>query len=267
MEIELNKIKYRNLFNSLSVKIMDNEVTAIIGKNGSGKTSIMNLIYGLDKDFDGEIKIGEKSIDKKIKKVDILNIRKNISYLKQDYEEILFKSTVIEDVKAETSELNMDKLNELLKIFDLDESILKKCYINLSSSEIKKVSIIKTFLSDKGIYLLDDITNGLDNKGKEALLKLLKREKRNNKTIIITSQDSNFLLKVADNIIVLDGYRVKSNTNKYELFSDTGILKRISMDIPSILDFKLSAEKSNIKLNYNDNINDLIKAIYRHAKK
>ena len=174
---------------------------------------------------------------------------------------------MLEDIKYGLSDVDMDKINELLTAFDLDEKILKRCYIDLSSSEKKKILLIKLLIKDSKVLLLDDVTNGLDNKSMINLIKILKREKRNGKTIIVSSMDSDFLIQISDSFIILDNGKIKRSSAKYSVFTDKGLLYRIGMRMPSMVEFKMNVDNKKIKLVYRDNINDLIKDIYRNAEK
>ena len=267
MEIRLENIKYRDLFDNLNVQIKSNEIMGVIGKNGSGKTSILNLIYGLDQNFDGEIKIGKNAINKDSKRKGILKVRNNITYLKQNYDDTLFSANVFDAIKYGSSKSDVNKLKYLIKLFNLSDDILDKNLLNLSNSELKKILIIKVFIQEKSIILLDDITNGLDSKDKEALIKLLKQERRNNKSIVVTSIDSEFLLQVVDRILILDGNKAKIIDDKYRVFTDMALLNRLNVAVPQILNFKLIAQSKNIKLAHKDNVNDLIKDIYRNVRR
>lgn len=262
MEIKLKNIKYKNIFDELNITMKDSEITAIVGKNNSGKTSIMNMIFGIETNFSGEIKIGRSTINKKT----ALDIRKKIAYIRQDYEQDLFNTNALDDIKYGISSVDEEKLNELLKSFKLNKNILKKCYTDLSSSEIKKILLIKLFLSNKKILLIDDVTNGLDNKSVSTLIKILKREKREGKIIILSSTNSEFLLSIADNFIILDNKNLKIEGDKYSVFTNEELLKNAEMDVPNTLKFKMLAQKKGIKLMYRDNTNDLMKDIYRNVK-
>ena len=268
MEVRLINIEYKNIFKNLNVEIEDKVITAIIGKNGSGKTSLLNLISGLDNCFNGEILLGRDLVNSKSNKKNIQEAQKDIFYLRQECQNDLFNVNVLEDIKYSSSNIDMNKLQELLKLFELDEKILRKNYLDLCGSEIKKALLIKMFLKDSKIILLDDPTNDLDQKSISSLIKLLKREKYNGKLILVASMDSEFLLKVADEFIVIDELKAYKIKEKYEVFSNVSLLKQVNLKIPHILDFKLKANrKKGIKLAYRDNINDLIKDIYRNVEK
>lgn len=267
MEIKLNNIKYRNIFEDLDIEIKDSKITSIIGKNGSGKSILLNLLSVLYTDFDGEILIDKKVINSKTNNKHIKRIQEDIFYLRQNYEEYLFNTNVFEDIKSGFFNIDLSKLEELLKLFDLKEEILKNSFLDLSSGELKKILIIKMFIINSKILLLDDPTRDLDQKSVLNLIKLLKREKHNGKIIIIASADTEFLLKISDQIIIIDNGKVYESKDKYNVFSNISLLNRLHLNMPSVLDFKLKANSmKKIKLVYRDNINDLIKDIYRNVQ-
>ena len=267
MEIKFVDVKYKNILKNLNLEINSNQITSVVGKNGSGKTSLLNLIFGLDIDFNGKIIIDKNDLDSNTKKKQLNRIKKEIFYLSQDYQKQLFNAVVLDDIKYGISNFCEYKLDELLKSFNLKKEILKKNYFELSSSEIKKILIIKMIIADKKIILLDDITSGLDHKSISVLIKFLKKEKRNNKIIIVTSQDSQFLLSVSDSILILDNANLIKKENKYEFFSNQDLLNKCGLIMPEILKFReIVLKRKGIKLLYRDNVNDLIKDIYRNVK-
>ena len=268
MEIKIKNLKYKDLFDDLNIDINKGVITSIIGNSGSGKTTLLNLIYGLDLNFEGAINIGKKAIKKGIKKSELKKIREKISYLTQDYQNDLFNDMVLENIRSNFEKGGNDRLNDLLKLFELDYNNLKKKYEDLSSGEIRKILIIKELIANNKIILLDDPTGGLDQKGISSLIKILKREKTNGKIIIVTSCDGEFLFKISDEIIVIEDGKATKQINKYKLFSNKSLLARLGINIPTIVDFKLCAyNRKEVRLMDRDNINDLIKDIYRNAVK
>lgn len=266
MELEFKNIKYKGMFNDLTLGIKENSITAIIGKNNCGKTSLFNLIYGEEENYSGAIKLGRRIISSISKKNSILEYRKKVFYIKQEFEDQLFNINILEDIKYGLSKINEKELYELLQTFDLDEHILDKCYSELNSCEQKKLLIIKMLLADAKVIMIDDVTKDLDLKCISTLIKILKREKRKGKIIIISSLDSDFLLKTADNFLVIKDSNVLSYSDKYELLSDKKLLKELSLSVPKILNFKLILKQEKINLMNRDSIDDLIKDIYRNAK-
>lgn len=267
MAIKFLDVKYKDVFENLTLEINKNEITSIVGKNSCGKTVFLNLIYGLDQNFEGKITIGKKSFNSKTKIKDVDEIRASISYLVQDYERQLFNINILDDIKYGLDKINLEELQELLKSFGLKEEILKKSYFELSDSEKKKILIIKIFIRDTKIILLDDPTNGLDQKGISTLIKLIKKEKRKDKIIIISSGDCEFLLNISDKVLIINSKKIVNCENKYEFFSNQLILNNCGLSAPNVLNFREKVfNRRGVKLVYRDSVNDLLKDIYRNVK-
>lgn len=267
MAIKFLDVKYKDVFENLNLEINKNEITSLVGKNGSGKTAFLNLIYGLDQNFEGKIIVGRKTITSNTKKKEVRAVRLNVSYLIQEYQNQLFNVNVLEDIKYGIDSLDTNKLSELLKLFGLNEEILKKVYFELSDGEKKKALIIKMFMENSKVILMDDPTNGLDQKSIETLIKLLKKEKRKDKIIIIASQDSEFLMKISDRVLIIDNKKIATNENKHEYFCDKINLNKCGLNMPNVSEFRQKVlNKKGVKLVYRDNINDLLKDVYRSVK-
>ena len=259
MEIKVNGV-YSNNLKNININLYENQITSFIGSNDSGKTELLNLISGLNLIEKGTIEYGDKKLDSK-------SIKNIIYYLKEDYSEMLFNININEDIKFYLGNFNKEKLYELLKKFNLDIEILNKNYLELSSSEVRKILLIIGLMSEKQIIILENANLKLDTKSKQTLIKELKRLKRNNKIIIVTSYDTDFLLEVSDKILVMEKYKILKEDNKFEILSNKKLLKKINLKIPNTLNFINEVKEiKNIKIGYRDNINDLLKDIYRYAK-
>lgn len=260
MEVELKNVTYKNILKNINLIFRENEITSIIGKNGSGKTEILNLISdnSLIEFNKGEIIVHKDGID--------TNQNKKF-YLMENYKNQLFNINILEDIKYGNKKIDKDRLNELLKLFALDEKILSRSYLEISSGEKKKILLVSMILSESKILLLDNPTSSLDYKGVKSLIKLLKREKRSGKTIIIVDQNFDFLLSISDRVVVVDNRKIIADDDKYKIFENKDLLKKANMKLPNISSFRKKAlDMKSIKLERRDNINDLLKDIYRHAK-
>lgn len=254
MEINLKNYKDEN------ISFTKNEINSIIGINENSKNSILNLVCEFQKKEDSKI---ENNVDENIEKT---KSKSYVFWLKENYSNMLFNINIKEDIKFYLDNYNKEELEELLKIFELDSKILGKTYIELSSSEIRKILLIIGFLLPVKILIIENPTLNLDVKSRQILIKILKRQKRE-KTIILTSHNENFLLEVSDNVIVFDDDKLIKAGNKFEILRDEKLLNKTNLEVPNVVRFINKVKQlKNIKLGYRDNINDLIKDIYRYAK-
>lgn len=258
MEIKIENLKYKDTFDNLNLTLSSDKIIGIVGKNGAGKSSLLNLIYGSNKDFKGKIYIRDDKLQRE---------KKKISYLKQDSCEYLFFKHPLDYLKQELAKIDNEKLNNLLDLFGLKKDALYKEWLLISNSEIKKILLIKVLMEDFSILLLDAPTNDLDQKSISNLIRYLKRKKHDDKNLIIilSTTDSDFLLKVADEIFVLSNKKIFSDS-KFNAFNNIDLLNEIGIKTPDIIQFYKIAFAKKIKLIQRDNINDLIKDVYRNAR-
>ncbi len=183
----------------VSFTIKDGGIIAILGPNGSGKTTSMKSFLGMVVPTKGEIFFNGKSIKNQ------WAYREQISYLPQiaNFPNNLKVKELIAMIK------NIKKLpcrdQELIELFGLQKH-LNKSLGNLSGGTKQKVNLVLTFMVDVPVLVLDEPTSGLDPIAILALKKLILREKEKGKTILITSHILSFIEELSDEILfILEG--------------------------------------------------------------
>ena len=249
MEIVINNLyfsyKDKEVFNNLNLKFNSNVITGIIG---NGKTTLINLITHNLKPNSGDIAIcGNNTTD-------------NIAYIKTPID---YNKTAYEILNVNNKSFEID---DIIKILDLDKNKLNKELYLLSESEINKVLLGSVIIQNKEIIILDSIDSSLDYKSKSLLIKFLRNLKvRYGKTILIGSNDTDFIHSVCDEVLILNDKPIIMD--KYNLFTNENIIKNSKIEIPKLIEIpNLIYKKKNIKIGYRDDIKDLIKDIYRYAK-
>ena len=185
--------------------------------------------------------------------------------------EILYK-TVKEELtnSFKTSNHNDNKiiLNSL-KMVGLSNNYITKTIEELSSSEIYLIKLASILIKNPQIIILDNPNIYLDLKNLNNFLKIIRTIKRRyNKTIIIFSNNSNFVHNISDYLIIINKDKIIAQGNKYEIFNNEQILKENKIKIPNIIEFeKLVKNNKNINIGLRDNTNDLIKDICYHIEK
>lgn len=282
MEIKFNdvdfsykKINYleKEVLENINISFIKGKVNGIIGKSGSGKTTLVELINNLLTPSKGFITVDDFII-KKDYKINTEKLRFNVGLVFQNPEEQFFNNTVKDELMITLKLFNykLDSLNkrveDAIKMVGLDSSYLNKNPLKLSRGEMRKVAIADSLLLNPKVLILDEPTIGLDDKSKKDLIKLIRLLKnRYNKTIIIVTHDINFLHKIVDYVYVLNDKKIVLQGKKYDVFKNEKELKKYGLKVPKIIEFENKVlNKKNIKLGYRDDINDLIKDIYRYAK-
>ena len=209
------------------------------------------------------VSLNERNKDKFIKEFYSVN-KDKICYIDLCNYDNMFNSNVYLDVTNNLDNIELIKLQGFLELFKLDLDILKRNFYKLSNSEKKRIILISAFLSEKEIILINNSIIGLDTESKLSLIKVIKHEKRNNKVIILYSADSNFIHQSSDKILDVEDYKI---FDKYNFFLKTKRIDKYNMKMPDIEIFRKTAkERKNIKLVKTDNINDLIKDVYRNVQ-
>lgn len=159
--------------------------------------------------------------------------------------------------------LNNPKSSSALKLVMLDDSILDKKGIALSSAELKKVSLAKALIENKEIIAVEYFEKELNNKEKDNYKRFFKKLVNDTgKTILIFTNDLTFLWDIADNIFYVDNNQVINTYEKQDYFKLGEIVNE-----PIISTFITKIKAKGIKIEDYKDIKDLLKAIYRLKEK
>ena len=282
MEIKFNNVSYtynpkspikKKALSNIDLEIKENQINGIIGRSGSGKTTLVELLNALLIPTVGNIKVDEFIIQKDKKIVNVNNLRVNIGLVFQFPEEQFFNSKVKDEIKfgmkyfdIEVDEID-NRCSEALKMVGLDDSYLNRDTFKLSSGEMRKVAIASVLAFNPKVVILDEPTIGLDSASKKNLINLIRLLKvKYDKTVIVITHDVDLLHQISDHIFVLDNGKLVLEGDKYQVFTSDE-LSNYGLIPPKIIEFeKLVLKNKNIKIGYRDDVNDLIKDIYRYAK-
>ncbi len=195
-----------NVLEGLSFTIEAGEKVAIIGKMGSGKTTIEKLILGLYTPNDGSILFDGIELSQ----IDPVDIRKNIGYVSQDV--TLFKGTVKENIiykEQDATDSQIIKAAELSGVsnfvnthskgFDME---VGEGGMGLSGGQKQSIAVARALLVDSPVYMFDEPTNSMDGNEELKLIERLKVMLKDKTLVIVTHKPA--LLELVDRIIVLD---------------------------------------------------------------
>lgn len=207
----------KNVLNNISFRANENELTAIVGNSGSGKSTITKLIAGFWNVSNGEILIGKTNLNE-------LPLKQNmelVSYVSQ--ENFLFNKTILENLKMAKEDASMDEIKEACEkascynfIKSLPngyETIVGKGGANLSGGEKQRIAIARCFLKNSPIVLLDEATaySDPDNESviQQSIDKLIK-----DKTVIMVAHRLSTIVNANKIIVVDNGEVIEEGTHK-----------------------------------------------------
>lgn len=257
MEIMFDNVSYRNL-KKLSFMLNENKITFIVGESGSGKSTLLSLINGDICDYNGNI-VRENVVFNKI------------GFLRQNYADYFCFNTIYEEIAFYLKKKRIRNEKQVimaLKMVGLDESFLNRSPFKISKGEQKKLALAILLAQKFKVFLLDEPFTNLDDESKKNMIKLFRVMKlKYGKTIVIATTDTDTVLSLADEVIGLNNGKVIFKGDKFELFTNKKLIDDYNINEPEIIRFtNLIKDKKNVKMGYRDDINDLMKDIYRFVK-
>ena len=285
MQISLKNVSYtynyktpyaREVLKDINLNIEEGSYTVIVGKTGSGKSTLIEHINGLLLPTYGEVLVNNVLItnpknkrEKRELAKTLKILRKDVAVLFQFSEQQLFETSVLKDIifaplnYGISEERAISKAKELIKLVGLDESYLDKSPFELSGGEMRKVALCGVLALEPKVLILDEPTVALDYKSREDIMTMVKRLKDElNMTIVLISHNMNYVLEYADKVFVLKNGKINFEGTVEELFADETLLKENSLEQPELLKFYNNLQENNIKLDvFPRKYEDLIDAL------
>ena len=239
MEIK-GRIEFRNVtftyddthitaLKNLSFTINPGETVAIIGKTGSGKSTILDLVARLYDATAGEVLID----DVPVRRINLESLRSSIGAVPQDA--FLFSDTIRNNIKFGKENATEEEIIDMAKMAVVHDNIIgfTKQYdtvlgergITLSGGQKQRISIARALLKDPVIYLFDDCLSAVDTETEEEILSNLKKASKNKTTLIVSHRVSS--AKNADVILVLQDGQILQQGKHEELIAREGYYKEL----------------------------------------
>lgn len=225
---------------NVSFSIKNGEFVAIIGHTGSGKSTLIQHLNGLEKATSGSIIINDIDITKP--KVNLIDIRKQVGIVFQYPEYQLFEETVEKDISYGPKNLNLpeeevnNRVREAMQIVGLDyEKYKDKSPFELSGGQKRRVAIAGVLAMNPNILILDEPTAGLDPKGRDFILDKIKNLHKNyNMTIIIVSHSMEDVANIAERVIVMNDGSIAIDDKVSNVFKRVEELEAMGLAVPQV---------------------------------
>lgn len=223
----------------VNAQVPEGKIVAILGQNGSGKTTFVKHLNGLYKPTSGEVDYRGESILGK----SVAQISKNIILVFQHPEHMLFEETVEKELtfcaRMQGVDFTEENITEILTRYHLEKE-KENFPLNLSMGQKHMLTILSVLLSSADVILLDEPTLGMDGFLIGDLEKMVLELKKAGKTIIMISHEIPFVFRLADYTVILNHCEKVFEGTKEELVEREDIFDKINIEFPPVV--RLSKE-------------------------
>ncbi len=251
MPLELKDITYKYSPNTsyevtalshINLTLSDGEFIGIIGHTGSGKSTLVQHLNGLLRATEGEIIYnGENIYDKKYSMRDL---RTQVGMVFQYPEPQLFEATVYDDVAFGPKNQGLPEKDVGIRTYDalravgVPDDICDSSPFDLSGGQKRRVAIAGVLAMKPAVLILDEPTAGLDPKGREEILHLIKdMHERSGNTVILVSHSMEDVADYVDRIIVMDKGSVRYDDTPKNVFKHHRELEEMGLAVPQVTYF------------------------------
>jgi len=259
---------------NVSVSFERGKITGLIGHTGSGKSTLVNLLNGINRPADGRVYLNGEDIWERPK--EIAKVRYKVGVVMQYPEYQLFDETVRDDIAFAPKNLGLteeeinERVMEAAKLTGLSDEILDKSPFELSGGQKRRAAIAGIVAMRPEVLVLDEPAAGLDPRGRRDILGSLRQYANNNgASIILVSHSMEDMAYYCDNVVVMNQARVFAEGSVDEIFSRSENLAEIGLDVPMISKIAADLVRRGIRLKGKlytvDGVRDAILSLKRRA--
>lgn len=202
------KIGFKNILNDMSFTLEKGKVLGVMGPNGNGKTTLLNIIGGLLKKTSGDIFINGKAIS--------INTKNDVAFLqdKIPFKKYMLVKDAVNFYSDFFEDFDRKRMSELLIKMNLEENMKIR---NMSKGMVEKLSLSLTMSRKAKLYLLDEPITGVDPVSREKILDLIIESISEESSMIITTHYVGELERVFDEVLFIGEGRVVESGNAEDL--------------------------------------------------
>ena len=243
----------RVALDDVSVSFERGKITGLIGHTGSGKSTLVNLLNGLNKPHAGRVLLGGVDIWEKPK--EIAKIRYRVGLVMQYPEYQLFDETVEEDIafgpknQGLSPEEVKKRVDEACRYTGIDRQMRVKSPFELSGGQKRRAAIAGIIAMRPELLILDEPAAGLDPRGRDSVFaNIVNYQKKTGSTVLIVSHSMEDMARYCERLVVMERGRIILEGDCDEVFSHAKRLEEAGLDIPQIAKLALMLSQKGIDI-------------------
>lgn len=248
----------KNVLQDVSLSIKPGEFVAIVGKTGSGKSTLIQHLNGLLQPQSGQYFFEGQDIWSK--KYDLKKLRQKVALCFQYPEYQLFEETILKDIAFGPKNLGFDKkkceekARYAMKLVGLPAELEKVSPFSLSGGQKRRVALAGILAMEPEYLILDEPVAGMDAPGKRMLFQLLHHlNKDKGITIVLVSHNMDDVAAHADRVLIMEDGTLKMDGTTREIFARKDDLTTTGLGIPQTVEFYLELRKMQIQESIDSN--------------
>lgn len=243
----------KQAIHDVSLRTQPGELLGIIGHTGSGKSTLVQHLNGLLRPTTGRVLLDGQDIWENPK--GIRSVRFRVGMVFQYPEHQLFEDTVYKDISFGPRNMGLDekeisrRVTQAAEYVGLEESMLAKSPFDLSGGEKRRAAIAGVMAMEPEVLILDEPTAGLDPRGRERVLALIKEyQKSRGTTVLLVSHSMEDIARVADRVLVMDHGRVAMLDTVERVFSRGEELEQMGLTVPAVTRVMLLLRRAGLDI-------------------
>jgi energy-coupling factor transport system ATP-binding protein len=220
----------------VNLRFEDGEFVGIVGRTGSGKSTLVQHMNGLLKPTTGRILMDGRDISIRSQ---CLNF--NVGIVFQYPEDQIFEQTIFGEIAFGPKNMKLDsgeikrRVTEAMDFVGLPEDILETSPFNLSDGQKRRIAIASVIAMQPRVLVLDEPTSWLDSVGKKSILqRLYNHHKKEKTTVVLVSHNMEEVAQYAERVVILEKAKVSMEGKVNEIFEKINELMGIGLDVPRI---------------------------------
>ncbi len=235
----------------INIEIEPGELVAVIGHTGSGKSTLIQHFNGLLKPQSGKVYVDGQDIWESKKTLRASRFAVGLCFQYPEYQ--LFEETVYKDIafgpkNMKLSEEEIDRrVREAARFIGVTDDMLEKSPFDLSGGEKRRVAIAGVMAMEPKILILDEPTAGLDPRGRDIILGLIRNyREETGRTVMIVSHSMDDVAKIATKVLVINDRHVAMYGTVPEIYARSDELVSMGLDIPQVTKVFLGLKENGV---------------------